>query len=151
MQQQFIALTGIVVASMMPGHCCGQEHDPKDPVVIADGISRADVVVIGTFELNYSLPWFNGWHRNGTLRVETVLHGNAKVGDALQYRWLEPFLPASHSCQNVSSWFQRTKGIWFLKQKGNDWSLSGTKAVWCGGPLPLEAREAVQKVIDSRR
>jgi hypothetical protein len=151
MQQVLIALTGIVAVIMIPAYCYGQEYDPKDPVVIADGISWADVVVIGTFELNYSLPWFNGWRRNGTLRVEALLHRNTKVGEALQHRWLAPFLPGSHSCQNVSSWFQGTKGIWFLKRNGTEWSVSGTKAVWCGGALPLETRETVQKVVNSRR
>jgi hypothetical protein len=40
---------GIIAALVLPVHCYGQEYDPKDPAVIADALSRADVVVIGTF------------------------------------------------------------------------------------------------------
>jgi hypothetical protein len=119
--------------------------------MIADALSRADVVVIGTFRVQRSVPWFDGWHRKGTLQVETVLYGSARVGDSIQYRWLEPFVPASDSCDRLSSWFDGLKGIWFLKRNGREWALSGTKAVWCGGPLRLDARDAIQNAVNARR
>jgi hypothetical protein len=150
-QQILIGLMGTVVALNIAGHSNGQEFDPKDHAVIADALSRAEVVVIGTFQVRHSFPWFDGWHYSAALQVQTVLHGTVRVGESLQYHWLEPFVPACHACHRLSSWFDRLQGIWFLKRIGNEWALSGTKAVWGGGPLPLDARDAVQKVIDGRR
>ena len=150
-KQVLIGLMGTVVALIIAGHSYGQEFDPKDHAVIADALSRAEVVVIGTFQVRHWFPWFDGWHYRGTLQVQTVLHGTVRVDEFLQYHWLEPYLPASHACHRLSSWFDRLRGIWFLKRVGNEWALSGTMAVWCGGPLPLDARDAVQKVMDARR
>jgi len=127
-----------------------QKVDFRDPVLIADDLRRADVVVIGTFFVHPSFPWFDGWHRRGTLEVQTVVKGNVKVGDFLLYRWLEPFLPASDNCDRLSSWFDKTQGIWFLKRTGDDWKLSGAHGVWCGGPLPMEAADGVLAVARGR-
>jgi hypothetical protein len=146
-----VTTIALALALVLAVKCSPQELDPKDPVAIADGVSRADVVVIGTFRVHPSFPWFDGWHRRGTLQVQSVLFGNVKVGDSLQYLWLEPFIPASHACGRLSSWFDQTQGIWFLKRNGDGWKLSGTLAVWCGGPLPMDARDAVLDVVNKRR
>jgi hypothetical protein len=52
---------------------CAQEVNFKDPALIADDLRRADVVVIGTFRLQQSLPWFDGWRRRGNLKSKRLL------------------------------------------------------------------------------
>jgi hypothetical protein len=70
---------------MLSGSCLmqGEAGVPKDHALIADGLKRADVVVIGMFRLQRSFPWFDGWHRRGAIEVEAVLYGNVEVGNTL--------------------------------------------------------------------
>jgi hypothetical protein len=132
---------------------CGtaQELDPKNPEIIKEGLSRAQAVVVGTFRPILSFPWFDGWHRSAKIEVEEVLFGASRLSStAVPLTWVEPYLPPSHSCL-VRSWFVNTDGIWFLAKQQGTWELSGTKAVWCGGPLPLNSRGAVLQAVGSHR
>jgi hypothetical protein len=123
-----------------------QEFDPHDPAVLADGLNRANAVVVGNFGVDWCLPWFDGWHCSGAIHVQESLRGEWKPKDAVRLRWKERYGNTCLVCEKVSR-LHGDSGIWFLAKKDGAWQLSGTKATFCDGPLPMDCRDAVLKAI----
>ena len=141
---------GAVVAlwlTTLPGFA--QNLDPHDPAVIADRLDRATAVVIGRFQVDWCLPWFDGWHCSGAIHVAESLRGSWKPSEAVQFRWKERYGDTCLVCEKVSQ-FHRHKGIWFLTKKNDAWQFTLTGAFWCGGPFPMDDRDAVIRLIRQR-
>lgn len=126
-----------------------QEYDPRDPASISDGLDRASVIVIGRFSVDWCLPWFDGWHCGGSVHVEEFLYGDQKPGEYVPFRWKEVYGQTCLICQKISL-LKGIRGIWFLVRKPDGWHCSGTTAIWCGCPLPMDCRDAVVRVIRER-
>jgi len=129
--------------------CRAQEDsDPHDPSVIAFELSRASVVVVGKFGVDRCLPWLDGWHCSGAIHVKGSLYGDLKPSDAVPFRWKENYGGSCLVCQYVSR-LNGAMGVWFLSKKSGSWQFSGTPSL-CGGPFPLDSREAVVQCIRRR-
>jgi hypothetical protein len=134
----------LTVTLALCGHA--QEFDPHDPAVIAEGLNRANAVVVGRFAVDRCLPWFDGWHCDGAIQVAETLYGDLKKNDAVQFRWKERYGNTCLVCEKISL-FRDHKGVWFLARKNGAWRLSGTMASFCDGPLPMDCRDAVLQAI----
>lgn len=65
---------------MASGRCCPlpcHEFDPHDAVVITD--RRANAVVVGNCQVDWCLPWSNGWLSSGAVHVAVFLMPGADV------------------------------------------------------------------------
>lgn len=129
--------------------CSSAQDLPFDsPEAIANAFRDSDVVVVGTFQKLISLPWFDGWHRFASIRVEGVIHGPVGVGDELHHRWIEMY-GGGCTCAYFTPQYDRVRAIWFLKKSSSYWDLSGPG--WCLGPLPLDKRPTVERIARSLR
>jgi hypothetical protein len=126
--------------------CRAQEFDLHDPSVIALELSDASVVAIGTFGVDRCWPWFDGWHCSGAVHVEESLYGDLKPNTALPFRWKEPYGRSCLVCQYVSR-RHGARGIWFLSKKDGVWRFSNAFVSGCGGPSPLDSRDATIRCI----
>lgn len=92
---------------------------------------EAQAIVVGTFRPNSTLPWFDGWHIDGTITVDEILYGG-HLPHQIHFRFVCAW---EHHCQwwppphYPSLTFQ--KGIWFLRRfDENTWEsadgFSGT-------------------------
>ncbi len=52
------------------------ELDTRDPVFIASGVDRADVIVAEVFKVGSFYLWLDGWHYRGILHVNDVADGD---------------------------------------------------------------------------
>lgn len=138
----FFALAGLTFAQLEP--------DPKNQTDILDAMSQSDAVAVGKFRVHRCLPWFDGWHCVGAIHIEEPLHGNLKSDEGILFRWKEPYGSACQICEQVSR-LDGEKGIWFVKKSNGIWQLSGTRAVWCGGPLPMDCYDTVLQCARQRR
>ena len=80
---------------------------------------EAELIVVGKMSPGATLPWFDGWHLNGTIEVEEVLHGT-RPPRRIEYRYLCAW---GLNCQSwpppkLSGKFTE-KGLWFLRDAGN--------------------------------
>lgn len=80
----------------------GQEIDPADPFFLADGVNRANLIVVGTFRVGRFYPWFDGWHYSGALEIEKVLHGSRKAEPPIPFRWKEGYGASCLICDRMS-------------------------------------------------
>jgi hypothetical protein len=69
----------LLCCSLRRPYCCAQEPDPHEPQIIADGLNRSSVVVIGKFAVDWCWPWFDGWHCSGAVHVEESLYGDSEA------------------------------------------------------------------------
>jgi len=138
---------GIIAVTALFGSA--QELDPHGTAIIADGLSRAEGIVVGRFDRDWCLPWFDGWHCSGAIHVEETLRGEWKPTDALAFRWKERYGNSCLICEKVSR-LHRRSGIWLLTKKGIVWEIGGTAATPCGDPLPMDSRDAVMLVLRQR-
>ena len=127
-----------------------QEFDPRDPSIIAEELSRANLVVVGTFGVDWHYPWIDGWHYSGSLHVDEVLFGDRKPHDPIPFRWLEKYGISCLICDRISD-FKGKSGVWFLSAKNGEWQFSGTMARVCGGPSPLDTRKTLIEAVQERK
>jgi hypothetical protein len=120
-----------------------------DPAVIADRLDRASAVVVGKFQVDWCLPWFDGCHCSGAVHIAESLHGTWKPSEAVQFRWKERYGNSCLVCEKVSQ-FHGHEGIWFLTKKNYEWQFTSTGAFWCGGPFPMDDRGAVIRLVRQR-
>jgi hypothetical protein len=137
----------VLLLAAVPGFA--QEFDPHDPAVIAERLDRASTVIVGTFKVDRCLPWFDGWHCSGEVHVAESIHGDWKPSQTVPFRWKERFGNICLVCEKVSQ-FDGQNGIWFLTKKNDVWAFTPTGAFWCGGPFPLDDRDAVIRLVRQR-
>jgi hypothetical protein len=76
-------------------------------------------IVIGALTTSPTLPWLDGWHINGVIRVDEILYGDripkqmsfrfVCTWDALCRWWPPPALPLMY----------KERGLWFLRRLDN--------------------------------
>lgn len=126
-----------------------QEFDPRDPSVIAMGVNRAQLIVVGTFRVNRSSPWFDGWRYSGELQVQEVLDGERMK--SIPFHWTERYGGTCLVCETLSA-LNNENGIWMLTRSvANGWKLIGATGTFCGGPFPLGTKELVAGLVQKRR
>ena len=103
-----------VALVVLPG--MAQEFDPKDPTIIADGLTKANVVVVGTFRVAWFYPWFGGWHYTGAIHTEEILYGDHSANRGVPLRWKEGYGSTCLISEKLSR-FQGERGIWLVTQK----------------------------------
>lgn len=128
----------------------GQEIDPADPRYLAEDVFRADLVVVGTFSVGWSYPWFDGWHYSGALSIEKVLAGERTAVQPIEFKWRETYGATCLSCERMSR-MDGERGIWLLTEKSGRWRFSSTAATWCGQRLPMRALTEVERAIRNKR
>ena len=138
----------VLSAAGLPGHA--QDLNPRDPVYIDYAVDRADVILTGTFRVIWFYPWFDGWHYSGALQVDDVLFGDHRGHEPIPFYWLETYGSSCLICDRLSM-FDNDSGIWLLTRRNGAFQLAGTEATWCGGPLPLDTREIVDRAIDRKK
>jgi hypothetical protein len=77
-------------------------------------VDEASLIVIGKLHSYPILPWFDGWHLDGTIAVDEVLFGTKPPG-LIPYRWMSKY----SMCNDPRAIFLpphfREKGMWFLR------------------------------------
>jgi hypothetical protein len=146
MRLRCLPAIGFILAGIAPGVTLGQEVDPANPFFMAQGINRADLIVVGTFRVGWLYPWFDGWRYSGALHIETVLDGSRKAELPIEFRWKEGYGTSCLPCDRMSR-INRQRGIWLLTQKDGHWRFSGTAATLCGWSLPMHVQGAIEKAI----
>jgi hypothetical protein len=126
-----------------------QELDPKDPALIADGLTRANVVVVGTFRVAWFYPWFDGWHYSGAIHAEEILYGDRSANRVVPLRWKQGYGSTCLISEKLSR-FQGERGIWLVAQTDGEWQLLKTR-IWGGGPFQLDSRETVRQLLKQKR
>src|ERR1017187_6406166 len=74
-------MSGVAVLAVAALVGAAQELDPHDPAVITDRLNRASAVLVGRFQVDRCLPWFDGWHCRGAIHVAESLYGDWKPSD----------------------------------------------------------------------
>jgi hypothetical protein len=138
---------GCIVFAVLRGSA--QDFDPHDPAVISDRLNRASAVIVGKFQKDWCVPWFDGWHCSGAIHVAASLIGDWKPSEAVQFRWKEHYGTPCLVCEKVSQ-FDRHEGIWFLTKTNSAWQFTPTEAYWCGGPFPIDERAVVVQAIKTK-
>ena len=64
----------------------------------------------------------------------------------MPFRGRERYGDTCFVCEKVSQ-FNGHAGIWFLTKKHDAWEFTSTGAFWCGGPFPMDDRDAVIGLI----
>lgn len=93
--------------------------------VAAEGVTKADVVVVGTLYHSFRFPWFDGWNERGYIVVDRVLKGTVKVGTNLPFAWERDFRPGW--CLTRPDWRAAIgkRGIWLLARDGDRYRAPG--------------------------
>jgi hypothetical protein len=102
------------------------------------------------FRVEWFYPWIDGWHYTGALHVDDTLYGERQGNQPIPFRWLQRYGNGCLVCDRVSA-FNGKSGIWFLAVKNGVWRLSGTAATMCGGPLPLDTRNALVNAVERKK
>jgi hypothetical protein len=123
-----------------------QEINPADPFFSTAGVSRANLIVVGTFKVGWHYPWFDGWHYSGALYIEKVLDGSRMADPPIEFWWKEGYGSTCLVCDRMSQ-VSNQRGIWLLTQKNGQWRFSGTAATLCNWSLPMHVQGAVEKAI----
>ena len=80
-------------------------------------IPISDAIICGRMERIWRLPWFDGWHMWGTLRVERVLRGAVPERAELAYRFVCSQCSISNVWQLHPDHFKLS--IWYLRKETN--------------------------------
>lgn len=88
-------------------------------------VSNADAIVAGQLEWLWRVPWFDGWHLGGTVRVSQSVRGEVRAGERMAFKFLYSCCEAKtvlrpHACLWGES-------IWLLTRLPNaGWTSAGT-------------------------
>lgn len=87
-------------------------------------IPSSDAIVRGRINRIWRLPWFDGWHLRGTLRVERVLKGNVQAGTVFAYCF------RCQKCGANDVWHLHADhykpSIWYLRKDGSGGWISAS-------------------------
>ena len=139
-----------LVTAICPLLSRGQEIDPSNPFFLKAGVDRANLIVVGTFRVDWFYPWFDGWHYSGALHINEVLDGGRTSGPPIEFRWKEIYGATCITCNRMSR-INGERGIWLLTEKEGRWLFSGTAATLCGWSLPMHVRGVVEQAIRAKR
>jgi hypothetical protein len=150
------SVTGLLVALVVELTFCplpamAQESDPDRPGSLALSVDAAQLIVLGTFKVDWPWPSLHGWQYSGEIQVERVLKGKL-ISSFVPFRWVEPFHWSRGclvTCEGSMSRFRNRRGIWLLtrsRRTATVWELSGGPAAYCGD-LPLRYHQAVITAI----
>ena len=142
--------SAIVVFCLAALSVFGQELNPEDPVIIAEGLNRATMVVTGTFRVDWSYPWFDGWHYSGSIHVQESLKGKRRLEGPIAFRWREGYGASCLICERLSR-LNGKHGIWLLRERGGEYETVGTVAQFCREPLPMESLKTVVELVKSAK
>lgn len=141
-----IAVVTLAAASVL-GSQMTIEVSPNayTPEELRAAAARSDLIVAGTFQLGWPMPWFDGWHYWPALQIKKVLAGES-AAQSISFAWQRPYGVNHTFCSDLFD-VDGKSGIWFLQKLSGEWRLGGRRADFCDEPFVAPETAEVEDLI----